>query len=199
MADSKVLKQALFAEREASFFRLRGGYPIPVAGAIWWAALGVAGYVFHSRNQWIFFAFLTSGVVFPVAVLLARLLRNNFMRDRTAVTDLLFPALGSMMLFWPIAISAWWSYPDLVPLILAVGMSISWPVVGWTYGRTALFSVHAVVRAVVCFVLWNWFPSTRFTLLPLAVSAIYLATAFVILITSSEGRQVRSQADAAIG
>lgn len=199
MADSKVLKQTLFAEREASFFRLRGGYPIPIAGAIWWAALGAAGYLLHSRNLWIFVAFVTSGVVFPLAVLLARLLRNNFMRDRTAVTDLLFPAFGSMMLFWPIAISAWWSYPDLVPLILAVGMSILWPVVGWTYGRTALFSAHAAARAVVCFVLWNWFPSTRFTLLPLAVSAIYLATAFVILITSSEGRQVRTQADVAIG
>jgi hypothetical protein len=199
MTNSTDIKRALFAEREASFFRLRGGYPIPIAGAIWWAALGTAGYLLHSRNLWIFLAFATSGVVFPLAVLLARLFRNNFMRDRTPVTDLLFPAFGSMMLFWPIAISAWWSYPELVPLILAVGMSILWPVVGWTYGRTAIYSVHAAVRAIVCFVLWNWFPSTRFTFLPLAVSAIYLATVFAILITSSEGRQVRTQADAAIG
>ena len=130
-------------------------------------------------------------------LLLARLFRNNFMRDRTAVTDLLFPAFGSMMLFWPIAISAWWSYPELVPLILAVGMSILWPVVGWTYGRTVLFSVHAAVRAVVCFALWNWFPSTRFTLLPLAVSAIYLVTVVAILIASSEER--RAERQAAIG
>ena len=44
------LKQALFAEREASFFRLRDGYSIPIAGAVWWAALGTAGYLLHSRN-----------------------------------------------------------------------------------------------------------------------------------------------------
>jgi hypothetical protein len=93
--------------------------------------------------------------MFPVAMLLARLLRNDFMRDRTAVSDLLFPAFTSMMLFWPIAITAWWTYPPLVPLILGIGMSIHWPVIGWTYGRTAIYTAHAVVRAIACFVLWN--------------------------------------------
>ena len=87
------------------------------------------------------------------------------------------------------AIAAFWTYPDLVPLILGVGMSIMWPVIGWSYGRTALYSTHAVVRAVMCFVLWNWWPSTRFTVLPLAVSAIYLATVVVLLVASSKSRQ----------
>jgi len=104
--NSLILKHALFAEREASFFRLRGGCSIPIAGAVWWAALGTAGYLFRSRNLWIFLAFVTSGLIFPLAVLLARLLRNDFLRDRTAVSDLLFPAFTSMMLFWPIVISA---------------------------------------------------------------------------------------------
>ena len=199
MLNSMNLKQALFAEREASFFRLRGGYPIPIAGAVWWAALGMAGYLLHSHHLWIFLAFVTSGLMFPLAMLLARLLRNDFMRDRTAVSDLLFPAFTSMMLFWPIVISAWWAYPPLVPLILGIGMSIHWPVIGWTYGRTAIYTAHAVVRAIACFVLWNWFPSTRFTVLPFAVSAIYLATVAAILIASSAGRQARTQAGVAIG
>jgi hypothetical protein len=199
MMNSMNLKQALFAEREASFFRLRGGYSIPIAGALWWAALGTSGYLLHSHNLWIFLAFVTSGVMFPLAMLLARLLKNDFMRDRTAVSDLLFPAFTSMMLFWPIVISAWWTYPPLVPLILGIGMSIHWPVIGWTYGRTAIYTAHAVVRAIACFVLWNWFPSTRFTVLPFAVSAIYLATVAAILIASSADRQVRTQAGVAIG
>ena len=132
-------------------------------------------------------------------MLLARLLRNDFMRDRTAVSDLLFPAFTSMMLFWPIVISAWWAYPPLVPLILGIGMSIHWPVIGWTYGRTAIYTAHAVVRAIACFVLWNWFPSTRFTVLPFAVSAVYLATVAAILIASAAGRQVRTHAGVPIG
>jgi hypothetical protein len=190
--DSQDLQQALFVEREASFFRLRGGYPIPLAGATWWVVLGALGYLLHSRGLWIFVAFVTSGAIFPLALLFARLFKIDFMRDKTAVTDVLFPTFASMMLFWPIAISAYWTYPQLVPLVLAIGMSIHWPVIGWTYGRTAIFTAHAVVRAVACFVLWNWWPSTRFTVLPFTVSAIYLATVGAILIASTPERQMAS-------
>ncbi|HZL26365.1 MAG TPA: hypothetical protein VFC39_07540 [Acidobacteriaceae bacterium] len=183
------LKEALRAEREASFFRLRGGYPVALAGAVWWAGMGLAGYRLHTHLQWILLTFYCTALLFPLAILFGRLFRNNFMADRTAVSEVIFPAMGSMLLFWPMAITAFWVCPELVPLILGVGMSIMWPVVGWSYGRTALYSTHAVVRAVVCFVLWRWLPSGRFTVLPLAVSAIYLATVVVLLVASSKSRQ----------
>ena len=48
---------------------------------------------------------------------------------------------------------------------------------------------HAVVRAVACFVLWNWWPAFRFHVLPYTVSAIYLATVCAILVASSAQRQ----------
>ncbi len=192
------LRQALLAERNAAFFRLRGGYPIALAGAIWWAFLGAAGYKLHNHNLWIILAFVTSGTIFPLALLLAKLCGIYFMKDRTAVNDVVFPAMASMLLFWPMAISAFWTYPQLVPLILGVGMSILWPVVGWTYGRTALYTTHAIVRAIVCFVLWNWLPSTRFTLLPLAVSLIYLLTIGAILIASSPRAQIASARESVV-
>jgi hypothetical protein len=184
-AGSAELARALRAEREAAYVRLRGGYPVPLAGALWWLALGAAGYLVPSRGAWILGAFVTSGTIFPLALLLARLLGVDFMRDRTAVTDALPPAFASMLLFWPIAVAAWWSHPPLVPLVLAIGMSIHWPVIGWTYGRPALFTAHAVVRAVACFAIWQWMPAHRFTLLPLAVSAVYLATVLAILVDSA--------------
>jgi len=183
------LKEALRAEREASFFRLRGGYPIPLAGGVWWACLGLAGYWLHSHSQWILLTFYCTGLIFPLAILFGRLCRVNFMAERTAVSDVIFPAMGSMLLFWPMAFAAFPTYPELEPLILAVGMSIMWPVVGWAYDRTALFTTHAVVRAVVCFGLWKWLPSGRFTVLPLAVAAIYLVTVVVLLVASSKSRQ----------
>jgi len=182
------MKQALRAERDASFFRLRGGFPVALAGGVWWAVMGFAGYRLP-HMQWILLTFYCSALIFPLAILFGHLFRINFMADRTAVSEVIFPAMGSMLLFWPMAITAFWVYPQLVPLILGVGMSIMWPVVGWSYGRTALFSSHAVVRAVVCFALWNWWPSTRFTVLPLAVSAIYLLTVVVLIVASSTSRQ----------
>jgi hypothetical protein len=185
MIDSVALQKMLFADREATFFRLRGGYPIPLAGAAWWAVLGMMGYFLRSRNLWILLAFVTSGAIFPLALLFARLFKVDFMHDKSAAMDILFPTFASMMLFWPIAISTYWSYPQLVPLVLAIGMSIHWPVIGWTYGRTGIYTTHAVVRAVACFALWNWWPSSRFTVLPYAVSAIYLLTVGAILVASS--------------
>jgi hypothetical protein len=189
MIDSLELKRMLFADREATFFRLRGGYPIPLAGATWWALLAAMGHFLPSRNLWIFLAFVTSGAIFPLALLFARLSKVDFMHDKSAAIDVLFPTFASMLLFWPIAISAFWTYPQIVPLVLAIGMSIHWPVIGWQYARTTIYVTHAVVRAVVCFILWNWLPSSRFTVLPGAVSAIYLLTVCAILIASSPEKQ----------
>jgi hypothetical protein len=188
MMTTAELKQALYADREAAFFRLRGGYPIPLAGATWWAILGLVGYRLHNPKAWCVIAFYTSGLIFPLALLLAKLLRNHFMQDKTAAGDALLPAFISMLLFWPIAFAAFATNPQLVPLVLAIGMSIHWPVIGWTYARTGIYSAHAVARAIVCFVLWTWWPATRFTVLPLAVSTIYLATVVAILIASAPAK-----------
>jgi hypothetical protein len=189
MIDTVELKKLLFADREAAFFRLRGGYPIPLAGATWWAALGTMGYVVLDPNQWILFAFYASGLLFPLALLYARIFKIDFMHDKSAALDVLMPTFASMLLFWPIAIAAFWTCPQLVPLVLAIGLSIHWPVIGWHFGRTGIFVTHAVVRATACFILWNWWPSTRFTLLPFAVSAAYLLTVIAILNASSAQRQ----------
>jgi len=175
----------LRAERLAAYHRLRGGFPIPLAGAVWWAALAGAGYAGLQPQTWIFAAAAGSGLLFPLAMLFARLFRCDFMKDRTAVTSVLAPTFIGMLLFWPIAISAWWSFPSLFPLVLAIGMSLHWPVIGWTYGKTAIYTAHAVVRAVVCFYIWNWMPEGRMTLLPASVAAIYLLTVLVILVDSA--------------
>jgi hypothetical protein len=184
-------------ERLASYHRLRGGFPMPLAGAVWWATLAGAGYAGLRLQLWIFAAAVSSGLIFPLALLFAKLFRCDFMKDRTAVTSVLAPTFISMLLFWPIAISAWWSFPPLFPLVLAIGMSLHWPVIGWTYGRAPLFCAHAIARAVVSFCIWNWMPDARLTLLPASVAAIYLVTVLVILIDSARAPKRASGAVAA--
>jgi hypothetical protein len=180
----------LTSERLASFVRLKGGFPIPLAGAVYWAGLGVAGYRL-SPDQWNLLAFVASGMIFPLALLFSKLWRVDFMRDRTAVSSVLFPSFASMLLFWPIAISAMWKAPQLVPLVLAIGMSQHWPVIGWSYGKTAVFTTHSVVRAVGAFILWNWRPHGRFTVLPFWVSVVYLVTVVCIVAAAKHSAEVR--------
>lgn len=175
------LRAAVRADQIASFVRLKGGYTFPVAGAVYWAALGVAGY-FLRPNDWILAAFITSGMIFPLAWLLSTLLGVNFMKDQTATGDVLGPAFTGMLIFYAIAFAAYGSAPQLVPLVLAVGMSQHWPVIGWSYGKPALYSAHAIVRAIGALAIWALVPDGRFTLIPFWVAAVYLATVAAILI-----------------
>lgn len=181
------LKGALRADRLAAYKRLRGGFPIPLAGALYWGMLGVLGYRLDV-GPWCMVAFLATGAIFPLALLFARLFGNGFIKDRTAAGDVLVPAFIAMLLFWPMIVAAVQVAPQLVPLILAIGMSLHWPVIGWSYARTALFSAHAIVRAVAALLIWLLLPEARFTLLPFAVMAVYLVTVLAILIDSARVR-----------
>jgi len=177
------LRAAVRRDQLASFVRLRGGFPFPLAGAIYWAALGIAGYYLRVET-WNLAAFVFSGVIFPLAVLLAKIFRCDFMKDKTATGDVLGPAFTAMLLFYAIAFAAFSAAPQLVPLILAVGMSQHWPVIGWSYGKPALYSAHAIVRAIGAFIIWTWIPDGRFTLIPFWVAAVYLVTVAAIVVAA---------------
>ena len=181
---TEELREALLKDRLASYARLRGGFPIPLAGATYWLALGIAGYYLDLGN-WAQLAFFGSGAIFPLALLYAAIFKNNFMKDRTATGSVLVPAFVSMLLFWAYIIVAANAANSMISLILAVGMSVHWPVIGWSYGRTTIYSAHAIARAIIPTALWFSHPDERLTLLPLSVSAIYLITVMVILIDSN--------------
>ena len=175
------LKAEMLRRRRANYVRLNGGFPIPLAGAVYWLALGIAGYVLD-LSSWSQLAFFATGAIFPLALLLAKLFKNNFMKDKGIVDSVLIPTFIGMLLFWPIMIAAVKTEPQLIPLILAIGMSIHWPVIGWSYGRAAMFSAHSILRAIIVLYLWFAFPEARLTWLPFSVGIIYFLTVLAILI-----------------
>lgn len=181
--DSNALKQQLKRVRLESYVKLRGGYTIPLAGAIYWVTLGIMGY-FLALETWSLVAFIATGLIFPLAIVFSKLLANPFLSVRTPTTSVLAPAFISILLFWVFIVAAAREAPSLIPLILAVGLSIHWPVIGWSYGRTLIYSGHAVVRAVVALTIFITFPEQRLTWLPLSVATIYLLTVLVILVDS---------------
>jgi len=176
----EALRAEIRRDQLGSFVRLKGGFPFPLAGALYWLALGIAG-SFLTLKQWNLAAFVFSGAIFPLAILLSKLFRSDFMKDRTATGDILGPAFTSMLLFYAIAVPALGYAPELVPLIVAVGMSQHWPVIGWSYGKPLIYSAHAVIRALGAAAIWVWLPDQRLTLLPFWVALVYLGTVAAIL------------------
>ncbi len=175
------LKSALLQERLKLYVTLRGGFTFPLAGAIWWGAAAIVG-AYVPLKTWALLAFIGSGLIFPIAVVLSKVFRVDFMNQKSAIDDAIGPAFIGMLLFWPMAFAAYWSAIELTPLILAIGMAMHWPIIGWTYGRPALYSAHAIVRALAAFALWILFPEDRHIWIPASVSVVYAATVVAILV-----------------
>jgi hypothetical protein len=182
------LREQVRRDQLGSFVRLKGGFPFPLAGAVYWLALGVAGY-YLKLESWNLAAFIFSGAIFPLAVVLSKIFRSDFMKDKTATGDVLGPAFTAMLLFYAIAFPAYANAPQLVPLIVAIGMSQHWPVIGWSYGKPLLYSAHAVIRALGAMAIWVWLPDGRTTLLPFWVAFVYLGTvAAIVMVWRREAR-----------
>lgn len=173
------LTKALLEERLQLYVRLKGGWTFPAAGAVYWGALAYAGTIFGTHD-WLTVAFIASGAIFPLAWGFSKIAGVNFMGEQSAVGGVLAPAFIGMLLFWPMAVLAYWTNPPLAVPILAIGMSMHWPVIGWSYARPALFSAHAIARALIVTGVWMFQPDQRLTAIPAWVAVLYLATMVAI-------------------
>lgn len=167
--------EELNAEKSKYIVATNGGIALPVAGFIYWLLLGMAGFYLEA-NTWALLGFFTSGLIFPLGLLLQKPLHANLM-VKGPLSGLVLPAMTSMFLSWPMIIAGYLTDVSLVPLLLTIGMSLHWPAIGWMYGsKTCL--IHAISRVALVTLLWFALPEYRFTVIPLVVSLIYLITIF---------------------
>lgn len=187
--------QALDQERRYFLVTSNGGIALPVAGAIYWLVLGLAGF-YLKPGQWVLLAFFTSGLIFPLGLLLQKPLRANLL-VKTPLSGMIAPALMAMLLSWPVTIAASGVNRSLAPLALAIGMSLHWPMIGWLF-KSRVCLLHAVVRAVVVSGIWYTFPADRFTVLPLAVAVIYGLTVWGLKWEVAKARQPKVRVEVSV-
>jgi hypothetical protein len=144
------------------------------AGAIYWSVLCILGFSV-STAAWCGIAFIASGLIFPLALVLQKPTNSNMMVKNHPLSNAGFAAMINIILAWPIIIAALHTDPALVPLALAIGLSLHLSVNGWSYAIKT-YMVHPLIRAAVVTALWYAFPDDRFTVIPLAVALIYLCT-----------------------
>ena len=147
---------------------------LPIAGAIVWAVVGAAGAVLPARQAALVLLF-GSGAIFPVGLLLARVLGERLLDDRNPLARLMGLAVLMVNLLWPVHIAFYLRDPSALPLSVGIGLGVHWIVFGWiAQHRVGL--VHAISRTVLVTAAWLLWPAHRYTAVPVVIVAVYVVT-----------------------
>lgn len=155
------------------FLRAGAGLGLPAAGLVYWLVLGAAGYAVGPKT-WGLVACVGSGLIFPLGILLGRLLGSDVL-VKGPLAALAPRAVLAINLLWPLHIALYFGAIEFLPLSLAIGMGLHWPIIGWMYGSAAC-ARHALIRVPLVSAIWFLLPAQRYTLLAFAVAAVYLVS-----------------------
>jgi hypothetical protein len=185
----------LLAERRRVFVAARGGISLPFAGAIYWIVVGVLGYSLAPKD-WALAALYMSGAIFPLGLILQGVFKSRFMKVKSPLGGASMAAIIAINLMWPLHFVIYALDPVALGLSLAIGMTLHWPVIGWSYASKVCY-LHAGARIAGVTAVWIAFPDERMTLLPFVVAALYLlAVVGIAMEVAWTRRRIEGSADA---
>lgn len=170
-----ITKHDLLAERRRYFAAANGGISLPVAGAVYWAVLGLLAAT-DAVADWGLTAAMLSGLIFPLGLVLQYPLRAKFMGVKSPLSGVAMWAILAINFLWPVHFVVISAVPEAAPLTLAIGMTLHWPIIGWAYASRVCYA-HAIARIAVVTAIWYGFPEWRYTGVSFAVAGLYLLTA----------------------
>ncbi|AGA59161.1 MAG: hypothetical protein C6W55_16830 [Thermobacillus sp.] len=165
----------------------RGGYPVFIAGALYWLAMGVLGLIIEGKTLALCYL-LGVGSIFPLGLLLGRLLKADLM-SRNPLGALSGIVGGIQAFFLPLWIVIYIEHFELIPFAIGLLAGSHFLPYIWIYrSRTYLFLTLSMAAA--SFFLGYIFDQLAFSVLPFVLTAIYLATAAGL---AAESRQAAQQ------
>ena len=151
---------------------------LPGAGAIAWTVVALSG-LFLAPRPATLVLLVATGLVFPLALALARPLGERLVDNPNPLATLMGRSVLMVNLLWAVHLTLLahdWSF---LPLTLAIGLGLHWVVFGWVIAHHVGL-VHAVGRTLLVTVAWWAFPDARVSAVAIAVVAAY-AYAIVVL------------------
>lgn len=159
----------------------------PIAGAIVWAAIGVAGALLPLTYA-VWAVFIGTGMIFYLAMAVAKLTGEDFLgrEHKGNYFDRVFLlSTGSALLAYGIAIPFFLVEPTSLPLSVGILTGLMWlPFSGLIRHWVGVF--HGVTRTVLAVAAWYLFPDARFVAIPIVIVAVYLVTIAVLVRRFSE-------------
>lgn len=173
-------------------FDTRSKYSLsmPIAGLIVWSAVGVLGAFLPMKTGVLAMVFAT-GVIFPIAMLVARFRGELLTDNRNPLSRLMGTCVVMVNLLWALHIPLVVHAPEFVPLSLGVGLGLHWMVYSWIIAHP-LGCHHAVLRTIGLLAVWFAFPAHL-----VSASAAVIVAVYVMSLLQMHSRSANAQASAA--
>lgn len=180
VADStETSRQSLDEQFEA--FKRNRFIAMPIAGAIVWTLIGVAG-AFLSMVYAVWAVFIGTGMIFYVGLIVARFTGEDLLgktRKGNFFDRLFLLTVVMAFLVYAIAIPFFLIEPTSLPLSVGILAGLMWvPFSGLIRHWVGLF--HGITRTVLVVAAWYLFPEHRFVVIPAVIVAIYGVTIYVL-------------------
>gem|GEM_PF-565729 len=166
---------------------------MPIAGAIAWTAIGIAGALLPiPLAAWALF--IGTGMIFYLGLGVARLTGEDLLgktRKNNAFDRLFLLTVLMACLVYAIAIPFFLIEPTSLPLTVGILTGLMWvPLSGMIQHWVGIF--HGVTRTVAIVTAWYLFPRHRFVAIPAVIVVIYLVTIYVLAGRRRESTNQRS-------
>lgn len=168
-------------QQRASFCRRRF-LATPLAGAICWLIVALAGY-FLPVYQAALVLFIATGSIVYLAMLIARFTGENFFpkkgEAKNTFNGLFLRAVCSSFLIYAIAIPFFIMDHSSLPLTVGILTGTMWLPFSWIIQHW-IGTFHAIARTLLIVAAWYAFPEHRFVAIPIVIIGIYAVSITVL-------------------
>jgi len=151
----------------------------PIAGAIVWSAVALAGLALPARTA-LYVLLFGSGAIFPIALGISQLTGQKIMLKGNVLADLMGQCVLMVNLLWPLHFLIVYKAPSLAALSIALGLGLHWIVFGWII-RHPLGLRHTLLRTALCVCAHVFCTGHELSAVATAVVLSYLITLIELL------------------
>jgi hypothetical protein len=168
-------------EEQRREFAQRRGLAMPLAGAVAWTIVGVAGaFLPPILKVWVLFG--ATGSIAYLGIFFSRFTGENLLdkqRPKNVFDGLFFRTVGSAVLVFAIAIPFFRADYTSLPLSVGILSGLMWLPLSWIIEHW-IGTFHTLTRTALVTASWYLFPSFRFIAVPAVIVAIYAVTIVVL-------------------
>lgn len=164
----------VYQAKQALARSTKRGFPVILSGLLFWLAAGGAAF-FLPEEAIVWVYVFGVGVVFPLGILLARLMNIDLFAKGNPLGPLAGVIGAVQILFVPIVLMLVYYEPRWLPFVLGVLNGAHFLPYVWVYNsKTYLF--HSVATTGIATVVGVAYMTSTFTVTPFAVAAVFVIT-----------------------